>query len=385
MRKCKNCTKGVMHKYSLVFKFSLFCQIFFLLPICINTLYSVSLNIHLKSASQFKQYSEGTHIVMTRKLPVSFIQLKNMTHNIKFVHDCLVVGTITIFITWLGILLLISGDVHPNPGQVSTSSLSSSSSTSNESFPFLNTLNLSEHLSFVQYNVQSIIHKLDILSTELSEFDILSFSETWLHSGIQTTDILIPDFKPPERKDRTGDRHGGLMIYVKDSLFYKRRYDLEPRNTECIWIEIQLNHTRVLFGLFYRPPNSNAAYLASIEDSISLALDTQINNIIVTGDFNLDMLSNHTSRKISELCEQFSLYQTITEPTHFTENSSSPIDIILTSDKSNLIYSGVAEHFLHQDVRYHCPVYGVFKYTKTSRKSFTRHIWSYDRGDYDLL
>ena len=69
MRKCKNCTKGVMHKYSPVFKFSLFCQIFFLLPICINTLYSVSLNIHLKSASQFKQYSEGTHIVMTRKLP----------------------------------------------------------------------------------------------------------------------------------------------------------------------------------------------------------------------------------------------------------------------------------------------------------------------------
>ena len=138
------------------------------------------------------------------------------------------------------------------------------------------------------------------------------------------------------------------MIYVKESLFYKRRYDLEPRNTECIWIEIQLNHTRVLFGLFYRPPNSNAAYLASIEDSISLALDTQINNIIVTGDFNLDMLNNNTSRKVSELCEQFSLYQTITEPTHFTENSSSLIDIILTSDKSNLIYSGVAEPFLHQ-------------------------------------
>ena len=107
--------------------------------------------------------------------------------------------------------------------------------------------------------------------------------------------LLIPDFKPPERKDRTGDRHSGVMIYVKDSLFYKRRYELEPRNTECIWIEIQLNHTRVLFGLFYRPPNSNAAYLASIEDSISLALDTKINNIIVTGDINLDMFSNHTS------------------------------------------------------------------------------------------
>ena len=49
------------------------------------------------------------------------------------------------------------------------------------------------------------------------------------------------------------------------------------------------------------------------------------------------------------------------------------------------IYSGVAEPFLQQDVRYHCPVYGVFKYTKASRKSFTRRIWSFDRGDYDLL
>ena len=106
---------------------------------------------------------------------------------------------------------------------------------------------------------------------------------------------------------------------------------------------------------------------------------------IVTGDFNLDMLCNHTSRKVFELCEQFSLYQTITEPTHYTENSSSLIDIILTSDKSNLIYSGVAEPFLQQDIRYHCPVYGVFKYTKHSKKSFTRRIWSYDRGDYDLL
>ena len=70
MRKCTNCTKDVMHKYSPEFKFASFCQIFFLLPICITTLYSVSLNIHLKSASQFKQYSEGTHIVMTRKLPI---------------------------------------------------------------------------------------------------------------------------------------------------------------------------------------------------------------------------------------------------------------------------------------------------------------------------
>ena len=113
------------------------------------------------------------------------------------------------------------------------------------------------NLSFIHYNVQRIANKIDLITTELSDFDILAFSETWLHPSIQTTDLLIPEFKPPERIDRLRDRHGGVMIYVKDSVIYKRRYDLEPLNVECIWIEMQLNHSRILFGLFYWPPNSD--------------------------------------------------------------------------------------------------------------------------------
>ena len=169
--------------------------------------------MHIKSASKSNKYSEG--IVVRRKLPIGVLHFNNITRNIKFVYDCLVTGAVTTFLTWLGILLLMSGDVHPNPGQNSTSSHSSSSSTSNDSFSFINTLNLSKHLSFVQYNVQSIVNKLDVLSTELSDFDILAFSETWLHTNIQTADLLIPDFQPPERKDSSADRHGGVMIYVK--------------------------------------------------------------------------------------------------------------------------------------------------------------------------
>ena len=96
---------------------------------------------------------------------------------------------------------------------------------------------------------------------------------------------------------------------------------------------MQLNHSRLCFGLFYRPPNSDPAYFSGIEDSIYLAVDTQIRNITVTGDFNFNVLNEQSSRKITDLCEQFSLYQTITKPTHFIEHSSSLIDIILTSDK----------------------------------------------------
>ena len=175
------------------------------------------------------------------------------------------------------------------------------------------------------------------------------------------------------------------MIYVKDSVHYTRWNDLKTLNIEYIWIIIQLKQTQILFGLFYRPPYSDALYLSAIQDSISLALDTQISNIIVTADFNLNVLNQHTSNKISDICTQFSLYQTITEPTHFTEHSSSLKDVVFTSYRSNILYSGETEPFLHQDTRYHCPIYGICKFSKNVRKSFTHCIRKYDQGNYDLL
>ena len=68
-------------------------------------------------------------------------------------------------ITWLSILLLQAGDIHPNPGPLSTSSASSISDTSSTNISVLNFSNLSNHLSFVHYNVQSLVPKIDILGT----------------------------------------------------------------------------------------------------------------------------------------------------------------------------------------------------------------------------
>ena len=124
-------------------------------------------------------------------------------------------------------------------------------------------------------------------------------------------------------------------------------------------MEVSLSNKKHLTGTFYRPPNSPNAVLSSIEDSVSLALDTNIQNILLTGYFNFDTLKETSYRKIHDLCRQINLEQLINEPTHFTENSSSTIDLILTSNKNNIILSGVGEPFLEQNVRYHCPIYCV--------------------------
>ena len=136
---------------------------------------------------------------------------------------------------------------------------------------------------------------------------------------------------------------------------------------------------------YFTDHQTDMTYYSLLEDSIHLAVDTDIDDIIITGDFNFRMLNSQYVRKINSLCQQFFLYQSISEPTHFTENSSSLIDLLLVSNKDRIIFSGVGDPFLQQDLRYHCPVFGVFNFSKPKIKCFKRRVWQYDRGDYDLL
>ena len=141
----------------------------------------------------------------------------------------------------------------------------------------------------------------------------------------------------------------------------------------------------MLVGTFYRPTHSPSATLTSIETSIGLAFDTTINDILIVGDFNFDILKTNSSKKIQDICQHFNLQQLINTPTHFTEQSNSIIDLILTSNKNHILLSGVGDPFLEQNLRYHCPIYCAFNFHTTTSTVFTRHIWLYDRGDYDSL
>ena len=116
--------------------------------------------------------------------------------------------------------MLCSGDVQPNPGPFSSSvsdyvlSLSSNMSTS-----IFNSISFNHNLSFVHYNIQSILSKLELLHAELFYFHILAFIETWLSPSVDTDDLMLQSYNRPEHKDRVDDNHGGIMLYVKETYF----------------------------------------------------------------------------------------------------------------------------------------------------------------------
>ena len=79
------------------------------------------------------------------------------------------------------------------------------------------------------------------------------------------------------------------------------------------------------------------------------------------------------------LWQYFGLEQLIKEPTHYTESSSSAIDLFLTSYSNNVFLTGVGDPFLEHNIRYHCPIFCLLKFKNSAKSTLSRHIWLYDR------
>ena len=205
------------------------------------------------------------------------------THNILKQNRTLIcLNNCVYFCIVLRILLIISG-VEQNPGpslSESSRSFSSVSDLSSDCSVFKN------NASFLHLNVQSIVPKLDIITTEYSCHDILSFIERWLKPNVNDETLKLPGYKiPPFRRDRQNKTGGGVIVYVKEHINCNVRPDLQIDNIECLWIEIKFKNKKYLYGTFYIPPDSGSQSWLDIEQSIDLALNSN-HDIIIVGDFN---------------------------------------------------------------------------------------------------
>ena len=223
-----------------------------------------------------------------------------------------------------------------------------------------------------------------LIKCESLAYDVLVFTESWLKPEIKNDDLLIDNFLPPFRFDRCNRPGGGVIIYVRDTLTCKRRTDLELQNLEAVWIEIVVKTKKILIGGFYRAPNSNADYFTLLDESIDRAHNTNIPDIVVTGDFNFNMHSNNNN-KMKDLIQNYNLKQLIQEDTHFTENSSSLLDLILVRNSSNILTSGVVDSFIPDQIRFHCPILVILKFLHPSTKAFKRRVFNYGRANFDIF
>ena len=255
------------------------------------------------------------------------------------------------------LLLLLSGDVHPNPGP----SIQGSDS----------------HISIVHNNIGSLQNKVPFVEAELTNFDIITLSETWLYETFPSNRLLINGYHPPIRLDRLDSHHGGVAIYVKEHLYCKHRPDLHIPGLEALWFESKIGQEPLLIGCFYRPPSALVDYWDLVDESIDLALRNPYKTVIL-GDFNADCL--HTPhRYIRRIMNLNNLHQMVTEVTRSKGGSETLIDLILTPCPEIIQKVGVLPP-VNSD---HRCVYAEIKNSQPIKQSFKRTLYIYSKLNED--
>ena len=228
------------------------------------------------------------------------------------------------------------------------------------------------------HNINRLLNKLDqlklFLVNDSPSLDVYCLSETFLTETINDTYLCIDGYTFV-RKDRLYKRGGGLIMYVRDGISYKRRKDLEgPIETLCI--EIKYSNRSILLTSVYRPPNNDSDsiqhWLYNMEESM-YKIYSENKPTILMGDININIMSDKKD-KLQEswisLTTNIQLNQIIKEPTRVTNTSETLIDHIYVSDDLPVLYSSPIKYSISD----HFPVFAVFKMTNIDyNKNDDRH------------
>ena len=150
------------------------------------------------------------------------------------------------------------------------------------------------------------------------------------------------------RLDPTLSKQTGLILYISQTVTYKRIISLEKYQVETIWIEITMKKSKpILVGFIYRNPSEHADWLDHFNELMEAVALTD-NEIILFGDFNIDLMK--PNKRWTQLYESFGLFQLIDAPTRVTSSSETLIDHIYVSTKQNIVevcspHSGCSDHF----------------------------------------
>lgn len=198
-------------------------------------------------------------------------------------------------------------------------------------------------LRIAHSNAQSILPHLHDLQAVARDNDlhVLGISESHLKPSSPAL-VEIADFNI-HRVDRLGAKEcGGVAVYVHKSIPVREICrSAQPlvysKRPEFLFLELTLERSKIFCGTVYSPPK--AGYWSDVEEAI-LNCNIAYDAYILMGDFNIDWLSDSSSRNtLADSLVSCCLEPIRFAPTHHTDHSHTTIDYICVSDTSRVVSS----------------------------------------------
>lgn len=183
-----------------------------------------------------------------------------------------------------------------------------------------------KHLYVLHQNIAGLFNKADLLMINMEELadksksiDVLCITEHFMLAGFETY-LHINNYVLASCISRNNSKRGGACIIVNKEHKWREIPDVKKHTIanlfECCAIE--LIDYKVIIVCVYRVPNPNnvVTFLSKLEKVLLLITKISSNNILLAGDFNIDILkSNNVSLDFECLLLNFNLKLALKQPT----------------------------------------------------------------------
>ena len=119
-----------------------------------------------------------------------------------------------------------------------------------------------------------------------------------------------------------------------------------------MFVEINTGERATYIGTIYKPPSADCnVFIDSIQNILSTINRSKIYDLMLCGDFNIDLINKDCNNSTSSLNTTYSLslLPIISIPTRITDNSATLIDNFFINEpcnfESGIIISDISDHF----------------------------------------
>ena len=315
-----------------------------------------------------------------------FVSFKITILLVTYINNTLLCPFEALLIWYFDFVLILSFDIHPNPGPMS-----------NESVNGFN----SGFLKFSNWNLNTLskdeFHRVSLIEANnvIIDYDIISLCETSLNDSLSVPDNILNGYLYHPCNHPSGEKKGGVGIFYKASLPLKIREDLSF--PECIVTEMRFGRKKIFFTVLYRNPIIKAEtpeFSEFITNFENLVLKIKIENpyvMLFAGDFNAQSQSwwtdGDTNKEGQQLVNTFSdldLSQLISEPTHFRDQCKPTCIDLMLCDQPNLIIDSGVRPSLDPTCK-HQIIFCKLNFKIPPLPSFKRHLWHFDKAESQLI
>ena len=250
--------------------------------------------------------------------------------------------------------LLCSGDVEVNPGP--------------NKLKFLRTCHI---------NIRSLCKdKLRAIKVICGQYDIITLSETHLDPTGTYDHLKLDGFHNIVRKDRTRGG-GGVAIYVRDCIPFKRRFDFECNGIEAVWLQVNTLEGKILICSAYRPP-TQYEFWDNFSTSLDLVKEDAIKYMFILGDLNANF-NTYQGNKLEQFCNAHNLSIHNHECTRITPTSATVLDQLLSNVPTFVRSIHVDPPVSTND---HSTLSAILNFKLKHDSAYERLIWDFKRADF---